>query len=206
VYRSENSGTTWIFTRYLSKVHDGWRREFGAQTSPKWKAGKGAEAGAGVAKEVLGKAGTIGYVEYGVAKSDNLAHVQLRNLHGRYIVAEPQSFEAAVESQNWGLISVGRNASIDAEFLDAPGGQSWPIVAFNYVVMPKVQLDAKRGRVLLQFLDWSLRDYGDDLLSDLGLVKLSRELDQVIKDFLQANILDNLGAAVWTQAGGAATK
>jgi phosphate transport system substrate-binding protein len=174
VYRADGSGTTFVWTSYLSAVSPDWKQSVGANTSVQWPKGSGAPGNPGVAGAVKNVRGGIGYVEFAYAQQAKLTTVQLRNKSGQYVKPTMPSFVAAAASANWGA---AQNFAVD--LIDQPGPQSWPIVSATFILVPENPGDAGKTAAVLKFFDWAYKSGGD----------AARELDYVP---LPANIQDNV--------------
>lgn len=132
VHRADASGTTFVFTAYLSRMSPQWRASYGAGTSVAWTEGAGARGNDGVSATVRQTPGGIGYVEYAYAKNNHLPLARLKSHDGVYVEPDTQSFEAAVKQAEW------RQGGADTvDLLDRPGAGAWPIMSATYVVVPR---------------------------------------------------------------------
>ncbi|NNM74676.1 phosphate ABC transporter substrate-binding protein PstS [Enterovirga aerilata] len=164
VYRSDASGTTSIFTTYLSEASAQFKSELGANTTVNWPIGQGGKGNEGVAAAVKQIPNAIGYVEYAYAKQNKLPHAQLRNTDGKFVNPDAASFEAAAANANWAA-QPGMGISLTSQ----PGEKAWPITAPTFVLVPKEPKDPKRAAEVLKFFDWAFKNGG----------KLAAELDYV---------------------------
>jgi phosphate transport system substrate-binding protein len=193
VHRSDGSGTTFIFTNYLSKVSPEWKEQVGNSTSVSWPAptstgGKGNE---GVASFVQRIKGAIGYVEYAYAKQNKMAHAQLQNREGTFVGPDDKAFQAAAANANW------KDAPGFYEILtDEPGKDSWPITGATFILMHKVQADPQKAREVLKFFDWAY-EHGDKMALDLDYVPMPSPVVKLVKDTWRAQLKDQTGAPVW---------
>ena len=150
VHRSDGSGTTFIFTDYLSKVSPDWKSKVGANTSVEWPVGIGAKGNEGVANNVTQTKGSIGYVEYAYAKQNKMTSVNMINLDGKPVAPNAASFQAAAGNADW--------AKADSYFVvltNQPGAASWPIAGATFILMHKVPQDATASGEALKFFDWA---------------------------------------------------
>ena len=182
VHRSDGSGTTFNFVNYLSKVSPEWKTKVGEGTSVKWPAGVGGKGNEGVAAYVKQIKGSIGYVELSTAVSNKMAFTRLQNATGNFIVPSDDSFAAAAASANWG-------ASKDFFLIitNAPGDQSWPITATNFILMYKKPKDAARSKSAKEFFRWTHTN-GKQQAADLGYVPLPPALTQQIEAYWTKNM------------------
>ncbi|MBI3069550.1 MAG: phosphate ABC transporter substrate-binding protein PstS [Betaproteobacteria bacterium] len=193
VHRSDGSGTTFIFTNYLSKISSDWKAKVGNSTSVSWPAptstgGKGNE---GVASFVQRIKGSIGYVEYAYAKQNRLTHVLLQNRGGRFVEPSAKSFQAAAAGADW------KKAPGFYEILtDEPGNESWPITGATFILMYKVQADPERARAILQFFDWAYRE-GDQMALSLDYIPMPDSVVKLIHDEWRSQLKDASGKPLW---------
>jgi phosphate transport system substrate-binding protein len=193
VHRSDGSGTTFIFTNYLSKISAEWKDKVGNATSVSWPAptstgGKGNE---GVASFVQRIKGSIGYVEYAYAKQNKMAHAQLQNREGAFVQPDDTSFQAAAASADW------KAAPGFYEILtEQPGKGSWPITGATFILMHKVQANPDRAREALKFFDWAYAN-GDRMALDLDYVPMPAAVVKLVQDTWRAQIKDASGTSLW---------
>ena len=153
VYRADASGTTSIFTNYLSAVNLAFGTTTGAGSSVSWRAGVGAPGNAGVAGAITNTRGAIGYVEYAYVAENHMQAVQLQNRSGAWIRPTVESFAAAAAQAPW-----ANSPNQDASMINTAGATSWPIVAATYVDVPTNPTDAGRAAKLFQFFDWAWKN------------------------------------------------
>jgi phosphate transport system substrate-binding protein len=165
VYRADGSGTTYVFTGYLSKVDDGFKQKVGVDKSVSWPAGSGAKGTAGVASTVKSLPGGIGYVESAYAILNKLTTAQLQNHDGEFVKPALENFVAAATGADW-------HGSVDeaVDINDQPGKLSWPIVTATYVLLPR-DGDAAQRAAVLKFFGWAL-DHGDSSARGLEYIPL----------------------------------
>ena len=155
VYRADGSGTTWIFTNYLSKVSATWKDSVGNAKSVKWPSGVGGKGNEGVAAYVQRIKGSIGYVEYAYALQNKLAYSLLQNQDGNYVAPTSATFQAAAANADW------ENAEgFYLVLTDQPGAESWPITGASFILVYKEQANAKTAKEVLKFFDWCYRKGG----------------------------------------------
>ena len=150
VHRSDGSGTTFIFTDYLSKVSADWKSKVGANTSVEWPVGIGAKGNEGVANNVAQTGGSIGYVEYAYAKQNNLTSVNMINRDGKSIPPSAASFQAAAASADW-----EKAEGFYVILTDQPGASTWPIAGATFILVPKQPPDAEAVAEALKFFAWA---------------------------------------------------
>jgi phosphate transport system substrate-binding protein len=153
VHRSDGSGTTYIFTDYLSKAVPAWNTSVGKGKEVKWPAGLGAKGNEGVAGQVKQTPGAIGYVELAYAKQNNLPTAAIRNKSGKFIVASVPAVTAAAAGV---AQSLPPNTDYRISIVDAPGADSYPISSFTWILVYQRQTDATKGKKVVDFLNWAL--------------------------------------------------
>ena len=177
VHRAYGSGTTNIFTDYLSTVSKSWADKVGVGSSVKWPAdsslgGKGNE---GVAANVTRIKGSIGYVEYAYAKKNGVPYLQMQNKDGNFVSPSAESFAAAAAGANWFSVP-GMGISL----VEQPGAKSWPITAGTFIVMYKDPSNVENSNAALKFFKWAFKD-GKQLALDLDYVPLPDALTSAIE-------------------------
>jgi len=174
VHRSDGSGTTFNWVNYLSKVSPQWREKVGEGTSVQWPYGVGGKGNEGVAAYVKQIKNSIGYVELAYATQNNMSYVAVKNAAGKFIQPSDQSFQAAAAHADW-----KNSKDFHLIITDAPGADSWPIAATNFILMYKQPKNAERSRYALDFFKWALEN-GQQEAAELHFVPLPKELvDQV---------------------------
>ena len=179
VHRSDGSGTTAIFTDYLSDVCPAWKEKVGAGTSVSWPAGIGGKGNEGVANYVQQQANSIGYVEFAYAKQNNLSHTVLKNHAGTFVEPSFESFEDAAATANF-------DAKQDFYLWlnDAPGKKSWPIAGATFILLGKEKKDSNVR--VVKFFDWAFRN-GDAKAKELVYVPLPKSLKEKVQAYWKAN-------------------
>lgn len=165
VYRADGSGTTFIFTSYLSATSAEWKDKVGAATSVRWAAGNGARGNEGVAGGVRNTRGGIGYVENAYATRNQLVTTQLRNKAGQFVKPTMEAFLAAASNANWAVPGFAAN------IIDQGGETSWPIVSPTFILLPKNPSDAARSANVRKFFDWAYTN-GDAMARELEYIPL----------------------------------
>jgi phosphate transport system substrate-binding protein len=157
VYRADASGTTWVFTTYLSRISEAWKSGPGAATSVQWPVGQGARGNEGVSNTVRQTPGAIGYAENAYAVVNRLVTTQLRNKAGNFMKPEMPAFLAAAEAADWNA------PNFAADTIDLPGAQVWPIVSPTYILLPTNPPAEKvaASRNSMRFFDWAYQHGGD---------------------------------------------
>ncbi|OPH34861.1 phosphate ABC transporter substrate-binding protein PstS [Moraxella atlantae] len=167
VNRSDGSGTTHVFTTYLSQVSSDWKSSVGADKTVKWpnaNSSVGGKGNEGVSSNVQRVANSIGYVEYAYAKQNRLAHTQLQNRAGRFIQPDDSTFAAA------GNINWARYPGFAVSITNMPAANAWPISTATYILVPRTGGGAKTQEAI-KFFDWAFNN-GDNLARSLDYVPL----------------------------------
>ncbi|MFQ5509754.1 MAG: phosphate ABC transporter substrate-binding protein PstS [Leptospirillia bacterium] len=191
VHRADGSGTTWIFTNYLSKVSPAWKDQVGNAKSVSWPTGMGGKGNEGVAAFVAKIAGSIGYVEYAYALQNKMTTVLLKNRDGNYAAPTMEGFQAAAEGADW--------AGSDSYYVvltDQPGADSWPITGASFILMHKKQRKPERAERALKFFDWAYRNGGDAALA-LDYVPMPASVADLVRGTWQREIKKAKGGDVW---------
>jgi phosphate transport system substrate-binding protein len=173
VRRSDGSGTTNIFTTYLSSVSGEWKDLVGANTSVSWPSGVGGKGNDGVAGLVRQTPGAIGYVELAYAKQNRLPMALLRNRAGRFVEPTLASTTAAVAGAAAALAKDARTPIVDS-----PAPDAWPISGLTYLLVTRDQRDPVKGRALADFIRWAMRD-GQAMVEALDYARLPAALVEV---------------------------
>jgi len=191
VRRADSSGTSFLFTDYLSKTSPDWKAKIGAGTAVKWAVGVGGKGNEGVAANVQRIKGGVGYVEWAYAKKNRMAHTQMQNREGVFVQPDDAAFAAAAASADW-----AKAPGFGLVLTDQPGKASWPITGISYILMHKTQANAARGVETLKFFDWSFKN-GDAAAAELDYVPLPDSVTKLVQDAWRANIKDAAGKALW---------
>jgi phosphate transport system substrate-binding protein len=166
VYRSDGSGTTFLWTNYLSKVHADFKTTVGEGTSVKWPAGVGGKGNEGVASYVQKINGAIGYVEYAYAKQNKLSHGQVQNQAGQFVQPDDDTFKAAAAGADWTSV-----AGMGVVLTNQPGARSWPITGASFILVHAKQDKPDNAREVLKFFDWSFKN-GAKMADELDYVPM----------------------------------
>ncbi|MGH8149418.1 MAG: phosphate ABC transporter substrate-binding protein PstS [Steroidobacteraceae bacterium] len=191
VYRSDGSGTNFLFTDYLCKMSPGFARNVGSSTSVAWPAGIGAKGNEGVANMTGRIDGAIGYVEFAFAVQNHMAYVRLVNRAGRAVVPSVAAFQAAAANADWAHAD-----HYHVVLTDQPGGKSWPITGASFVLVYRHPPDAATTAEVLAFFDWAFRQ-GGEMARALDYVPLPAGLVTRIEHSWRTEI-EAHGAPVWT--------
>jgi phosphate transport system substrate-binding protein len=193
VNRSDGSGTTFIFTDYLSKVSPDWKTKVGSSTSVSWPApnGAGGKGNEGVASFVQRLKNSIGYVEYAYAKQNKLAYTLLQNREGQFVKPYDKTFQSAAAGADW------KNAPGFYEILtDEPGKDSWPITGATFILLHKSQANAEKAKEVLKFFDWAYAS-GDQLALGLDYIPMPDAVVTLIHGEWKDKVKDVNGKPIW---------
>jgi phosphate transport system substrate-binding protein len=175
VHRADGSGTTYVFTSYLSAVSPDWKSAVGASTSVNWPAGAGAKGNDGVAATTHNTRGGIGYVENAYATQNRLVTTQLHNKAGQFVEPTTATFSAAAASGDW-----AHAANYAVNLIDQPGDNTWPIVSATFIELPKNPKDPTRSANVMKFFDWAYKD-GDKAAANLEYIPLPEPVKESIR-------------------------
>jgi phosphate transport system substrate-binding protein len=181
VHRSDGSGTTYIFTDYLTTASPAWKTAVGKGKEVKWPVGLGAKGNEGVAGQVKQTPGSIGYVELAYARQNNLPVAAIRNKAGQFIVASVDAVTAAAAGAAKALPP---NTDYRISIVDAPGADSYPISSFTWILAYQKQKDPVKGKKLVDFLNWALTD-GEKMAGALDYAPLPAEMASTVRDRLK---------------------
>ncbi len=183
VYRAEASGTSYVFTSYLSEVSPSWKSSVGANTSVKWPAGAGAKGNDGVASTVHNTRGGIGYVENAYATQNHLTTTQLRNKSGDFVKPTTASFTAAASAGDW-----AGAPNFAVSLIDTTGAANWPIVSPTFILLPKDPKDATRSAAVMKFFDWTYKS-GGAIAQQLDYIPLPATVQETVRAAWRTQIL-----------------
>ena len=190
VHRSDGSGTTFIWTNYLSKVSPSWQTKVGEGSSVNWPAGVGGKGNEGVASYVQRIEGSIGYVEYAYCLQNKMNYTQVQNSAGEFVTPNADSFKAAASSAAW--------EKADHFYLiltNAPGKKSWPITGSTFILMYQTQANATQGKETLAFFEWAYKK-GSKLASDLDYVPLPPNVIKLVENTWKTQMKAADGSAI----------
>lgn len=188
VARADGSGTTFIFTNYLSKVSEDWKTKVGEGTTVKWLAGTAGKGNEGVAAFVQRLPNSIGYVEYAYVKQNKMNYVQLKNKDGQWVNPSDDAFKAAAAGADW-------NKTFYQITTDQPGKTAWPLTNPTYILMFKSQDKAAQASAALKFFEWAYVN-GDKAADDLDYVPLPAAVKDLVRKQWTDQIKDTAGKAV----------
>ena len=182
VRRADGSGTSFIFTNYLSKVNAEWQAKVGEGTAVNWPTGAGGKGNEGVSAFVQRLPNSIGYVEYAYAKQNKMAYTLLKNKDGNFVTPDADNFKAAAAGAEW-------NKTFFQILTDLPGKDSWPISGATFILMHKVPEKPANAANSLKFFDWAYAN-GDKMADDLEYVPLPAEVKTLVRKAWMANLKD----------------
>ena len=188
VRRADGSGTSFIFTNYLSKVNPEWKAKVGEGTAVNWPTGAGGKGNEGVSAFVQRLPNSIGYVEYAYAKQNKMSYVQMRNKDGAYVAPTDSAFKAAAAGADWAK-------SFYQILTEQPGKDSWPITGATYILMYKQQDKPVNASNTLKFFDWAYNS-GDKMADDLDYVPLPATVKDLVRKQWADHLKDASGKAI----------
>jgi len=191
VHRSDGSGTTWIFTNYLSKVSKTWESEVGNNKAVSWPTGVGGKGNEGVASYVGRIKGSIGYVEYAYALQNKMSYAKLQNKAGQFVSPTSESFQAAAANADW-----SNAPGFYMVLTDQPGDESWPITGATFILVYKNQNKPTTARAVLKFFDWAYRN-GGSMAQQLDYVPMPSTVVRLVEQTWVDDIKDMASKAVW---------
>jgi phosphate transport system substrate-binding protein len=191
VRRSDGSGTTFLWTDYLSKVSPEWKDKVGASTAVAWPEGVGGKGNEGVASYVQRIKGAIGYVEYAYAKKNKMSHVSLKNKDGQFVQPDDSAFQAAAGYADWksqpGFYQI---------LTEQPGKDTWPVTGASFILIPAKSDKPEHTQEVIKFFDWALKN-GQKMAEELDYVPLPPAVVKLINDEWRAQAKDASGKALW---------
>jgi len=188
VRRADGSGTSFLFTNYLSKVNPEWKAKVGEGTAVDWPKSAGGKGNEGVASFVQRLPNSIGYVEYAYAKQNKMAYALMKNQAGNFVAPDDSAFKAAAAGADW-------TKSFYQVLTDQPGKDSWPITGATFILMHKAQDKPAQAAAALKFFDWAYSN-GDKMADELDYVPLPTTVKELIHKQWAANLKDSGGKAI----------
>jgi len=173
VRRADGSGTTFIFTNYLTKVSADWKSKVGEGTAVNWPTGAGGKGNEGVSAFVMRLPNSIGYVEYAYAKQNKMSHVTLKNAAGTFVQPDDATFKAAAASAEW-------SKSFYQILTNQPGKDAWPLTGATFILMHKKQDKPEQGAASLKFFEWAYAN-GDAAATELEYVPLPVAVKDLVR-------------------------
>jgi phosphate ABC transporter phosphate-binding protein len=177
VHRSDGSGTTYVWTSYLSSQSPSWNQTVGASKSVPWPTGIGAPGNEGVANAIKGSSNTLGYVELNYALTTGIPYALIKNSAGKFVAPSLDSTQQAVSNAPVAKnLPAGDHSWAKVSMLNSPGSNAYPIASFTYLLLPKDMstnpgLDQTKAKALVDFISWAITD-GQKLAANLGYVPL----------------------------------
>jgi phosphate transport system substrate-binding protein len=175
IHRSDGSGTTYIFTDYLSKVSPDWKNQVGKGTSVKWPVGLGGKGNEGVAGMIRQMQGSIGYVELIYAVNNKISYGSVKNAGGQFVKASLDSVTAAAASVK------SMPADFRVSITNAPGKDAYPIASFTWLLIPTPSKNPAKGKIIADFLNWMVDD-GQKMTADLAYAPLPESVVAKVKE------------------------
>ncbi len=188
VRRADGSGTSFIFTNYLSKVNAEWKTKVGEGTAVNWPVGAGGKGNEGVAAFVQRLPNSIGYVEYAYVKQNKMTFTLLRNRDGNFVPPNEEAFKAAAAGADW-------NKTFYQITTDQPGKDAWPLTNPTYILMYKTQDKPANAAAALKFFDWAFNN-GDKAADELDYVALPASVKDLVRKQWSTQIKDASGKAI----------
>ncbi len=191
VYRSDGSGTNFLFTNYLSQVSDEFAKSIGANTSVQWPAGIGAKGNEGVANMVKQTEGAIGYVEYAYVKQNKMTYAKIKNKEGVAVSPDSGAFQAAAANADW-----ANAPGLRVILTNQPGKDSWPITGASFILMPKQPKDPMVAQAALKFFDWAYHS-GQKMADSLDYVPMPVSVVRLVETLWQKDLTDQDSKPLW---------
>ncbi|MFM2287032.1 MAG: phosphate transport system substrate-binding protein [Pseudomonadota bacterium] len=191
VYRSDGSGTNFLFTTYLSGVSETFKTKVGANSSVEWPSGIGAKGNEGVANMTTQTSGAVGYVEYAYAKQNGMTFLRMKNKDGKFVAPEAKAFQAAAANADW-----EKAPGYYLILTDQAGTASWPITGASFIIMYKTPKDAAASLEALKFFAWAYKD-GTDLANQLDYVPLPEKVAKLVEKTWKGAIMVD-GKPLWS--------
>jgi phosphate transport system substrate-binding protein len=193
VRRADGSGTTFVFTDYLSQVSNEWKSRVGEGTSVSWPVGVGGKGNEGVAAYVQRIKGSIGYVEYAYAKKNGMGYCQMQNRAGQLVQPDEETFAAAASNARW-----DKAPGFYELLTDQPGAKSWPMTAASFILLHKVPPDPAKTAAVLAFFDWAFKN-GAAMASELDYVAMPASVVKLIESAWRTQVKTASGEVVWNR-------
>jgi phosphate transport system substrate-binding protein len=189
VRRADGSGTTFIFTNYLSKANADWKSKVGEGATVSWPTGTGGKGNDGVAAFVQRLPGAIGYVEWAYAKQNHMIYADMKNTSGNVVEPKTETFKAAAAGAEW-------SKSFYQILTNEPSKDAWPIVGATFVLLHTTQDKAPQGAETLKFFDWAFKN-GSSAADSLDYISLPESVTAEIRTQWKAKVKDASGKAMW---------
>ncbi|MBE8596029.1 phosphate ABC transporter substrate-binding protein PstS [Xenorhabdus sp. BG5] len=180
IRRADGSGTSYVFTSYLSKVNSDWKQKVGTGSTVKWPTGLGGKGNDGIAAFVQRLPGSIGYVEYAYAKQNHLAYTKLVSADGAVLAPTEENFSAAAKGADW-------SRSFAQDLTNQKGDNAWPITSTTFILIHKQQANADNGIAVLNFFDWAYNN-GKQQAKDLDYATLPEDVVSQVRAAWKSNL------------------
>ncbi|MGE5241090.1 MAG: phosphate ABC transporter substrate-binding protein PstS [Bacteroidota bacterium] len=194
VARADGSGTTFIFTHYLSQVSGEFKDKVGNSTSVQWPTGVSGKGNEGVASYVQRLNGAIGYVEYAYALQNKMAYALMQNKDGHFVKPDSDTFQAAAAGADW-----KGTPGFRVLLTNQPGAKSWPITGATFILFYKKQDKPETAQQVLKFFDWAYH-HGSKMAEQLDYVPMPASVVKLVEEAWKNEIKDGSGGSVWTDA------
>ncbi|MBL8288925.1 MAG: phosphate ABC transporter substrate-binding protein PstS [Rubrivivax sp.] len=188
VRRADGSGTSFLFTSYLSKVNAEWRAKVGEGTAVNWPVGAGGKGNEGVSAFVQRLPNAIGYVEYAYAKQNKMAFALLKNKDGQFVAPGDDSFKAAAAGADWGK-------TFHQVLTDQPGKAAWPISGATFIIMHRAQAKQQAALSVVRFFDWAYGK-GDAMAAELDYVPMPEAVKALVRKQWASALRDEAGRPI----------
>ena len=191
IHRADGSGTTFIWTNFLSKANVDFAKAVGEGTAVKWPVGVGGKGNEGVAAQVQRIKGAFGYVEYAFAKRNKIAYAALKNRDGNFVLPDDTTFKAAAANADW-VNAPGMYLLLTWQ----TGKDAWPATGASFILMHKQQADSLTGRAVLKFFDWSYKN-GAQMATELEYVHMPADVIKLVQDNWKKDFRGPDGNPIW---------
>jgi phosphate transport system substrate-binding protein len=190
VYRSDGSGTTFVWTDYLSKASSEWKTKIGANQSVQWPVGIGGKGNEGVSASVKQVANSIGYVEYAYAKQNKLSYALVQNADGKFPAPDDKAFQAAAANANW-----NEQPGFGISLNNQKGADAWPITSATFILVYAKPEKPEETQAALKFFDWAYKN-GDKLATEIDYVPLPAPVKEQVRAAWKG-VVDNSGKPIF---------
>jgi phosphate transport system substrate-binding protein len=191
IHRADGSGTSFLWTDFLSKSSAEFKSTVGSGTAVKWPTGVGGKGNEGVAANVQRIKGAIGYVEYAYAKKNGIPHTQLKNRDGKFVQPDDATFKSAAAGAQW-----AKTPGFAVVLTNQPGANSWPIAGASFILMQQKQTDAAKGKEVLKFFDWAYAN-GGGMATELDYVAMPAAVIKLVQAEWKKQIKDSVNKPIW---------
>ncbi|MGP8438665.1 phosphate ABC transporter substrate-binding protein PstS [Paraburkholderia fungorum] len=188
VRRADGSGTSFIWTHYLSQVNPDWKSKVGEGTTVSWPTGTGGKGNDGVAAFVQRLPGALGYVEWAYVKQNHMVYTAMKNASGAVVQPDTETFKAAAAGANW-------SKSFYQILTNEPGKDAWPVVGATFVLLHTAQDKPDQGKETLKFFDWAFKN-GDQAAQDLDYIPLPQSVVTEIRSQWSTKVKDTAGKPI----------